>query len=93
MESPAGAGEGGDVMGLAYTNEDLKRRIAYLEAELLKVHAEHDATVADAERYRWLRDVGDGETWIAFCKRNASLSTQAIDAAIDASRLGCEIAS
>ena len=53
-----------------------------------KLQRAHDATVADAERYRWLRDVGDGETWIAFCKRNASLSTQAIDAAIDASRLG-----
>jgi hypothetical protein len=42
------------------------------------------AAEADAERYRWMRDVGD-ETWRPMAARVAE-GAQGIDAAIDAAR-------
>lgn len=47
-----------------------------------RAEAERDAAAKDAERYRWLRDVGD-ENWTALCTRASKGSSQ-IDAAIDA---------
>lgn len=38
---------------------------------------------ADAERYRWLRDIGDSN-WEAFCKRPGFAVPYVIDARIDA---------
>ena len=60
---------------------ELKSRIAALEAE-------RDALAKDAERYRWLRDVGD-KTWTPFCQRLGWHSQgfnmdRRIDATIDA---------
>lgn len=42
-----------------------------------------DALRKDAERYRWLRDVGD-ETWVPMGKRPGINFTHEIDQAIDA---------
>ena len=72
--------------GEARTQRDDETVEAFVLDYVKRLEAERDAAVQDAERYRWLRDIGDGETWIAFSKRNANLSAQAIDAAIDAAR-------
>jgi hypothetical protein len=61
----------------------LLERITALEAE-------RDTLAKDAERYRWLRDVGD-KTWTPFCQRlgwhgQGFNMDRRIDAAIDAAR-------
>lgn len=53
-------------------------------AALAEAAAEIERLREDAERYKWLRDVGD-ETWTALTTR-ASKGPTTIDAAIDAAR-------
>ena len=54
-----------------------------------KAEAERDAAIKDTERYRWLRDIGDG-TWTPMRRREfpgwgfGEGSAEKIDAAIDA---------
>jgi len=55
---------------------------AIVRRELAERNAEIERLRADAERYRWLRDVGD-ETWTPFSKRTGYSADEA-DAAIDA---------
>ena len=47
-------------------------------------HAPADSVLEDAERYRWLRDVGD-PTWVPFRIRTGYSAAQ-VDDAIDAAR-------
>jgi hypothetical protein len=56
--------------------------VPYREQELVP-SAELAALRKDAERYRWLRDVGD-ETWVPMGKRPSVNFTHEIDQAIDA---------
>jgi len=53
---------------------------------LKKLRAERDEALADAARYRWLRDVGN-ETWLALGKRPGVRFTHEVDAAIDAAAI------
>lgn len=50
-------------------------------AEIDRLRAECEALRKDAERYRWLRDIGD-RTWTALANRRG-LNAAAIDSAID----------
>jgi len=63
----------------------MKAVLAYI-AELQAARNEAEAMRADAERYRWLRDVGDA-TWRPFGIREG-YSAKAADAAIDAAMKG-----
>lgn len=77
---------------VAYSNEfplnsDGEPDVGNIHRNIRSLKAERDALKGDAERYRWLRDIGD-ETWPPFSKRagcTGPLIDKAIDAAIRAS--------
>ena len=55
--------------------------------ELRRLREENEALRADAERYRWLRDMAS-QDWIHHNHNYRSLRGAAFDAAIDAARKG-----
>jgi hypothetical protein len=67
-----------------YTFQERLLTHAYLD-----LYRQGEELRKDAERYLWLRDKGDGETWVAFSKRigyGAEQCDTAIDAAIAATK-------
>jgi len=69
-----------DVVELA---ANVPKLLAIIKAQAKQI----EALQADAERYRWLRDVGDA-SFMALGKRPNVRFTHEIDTAIDAARKG-----
>jgi hypothetical protein len=69
------------------------REVRALVDRIAALEGKRDALAKDAERYRWLRDVGD-ESWVAMSRRRypdhipPSIEADRIDAAIDAAKEG-----
>ena len=72
------AGIAADADGSEWSREEWER----IDAENARLRAQLAERDRDAERYRWLRDVGDS-TWTPLMKRGPSFATN-MDAAIDA---------
>jgi len=71
--------ENSRLLGLPTSSESV--RAVKLEQEVDRLRAEVAECKKDAERYRWLRDVGDAN-WLPIAKRG--ITAKECDAAIDA---------